>query len=321
MLAKLDEMATRNLTDDYFLMRNNAIANKNIFHDNNYSDDRTALVIDMESGFAKTTSKLPPDWTGDVEEIQYEMTKIKNKLKELSMLHDKHLNRPSMDDNFDQEKQIDQITQDITQILGQNQMKIRKMSIRNTNSGSNSSYTDKCLIKNVVSNLATSLQDLTTFFRKNQNLYLKKIHSRKERSNMLFDTSQYSTSSALMIEENCDEDEDDANLLNLKQDQLQTNRANKQLINEREQEITHVVRSIEDLNEVFKNLATMIVDQGTVLDRIDYNIEKVAVHVDHGLVELQKAQKHQKTNKKMYCIGILILILVFMLSLLVLTKF
>lgn len=311
-------MASRSLTDVYFLMRNNAITNKSIFHDNSYSDDRTALVIDLDSGSVKTTSKIPPDWTEDLEEVQFEMSKIKNKLKELNLLHDKHLNRPTMDDNFDEEKFIDQLTQEITQILGQSQMKVRKISIRV--GGVHSSRSDQRLIRNVVSNLASSLQNLTTDFRKNQNLYLKKIQSRKERSNMLFDTSEYSSSSALMTEENY-YDEDDANLLNLKQEQLQTHRVNQQLLNEREKEITHVVKSIQDLNEVFKDLATMIVDQGTVLDRIDYNIEKVSVHVDHGLVELQKAQKYQKANKKMYCIGILIIIFVLLFLLLVFTKF
>lgn len=301
-------------------MRNNAIANKNIFHDNNYGDDRAALVVDLKSGNAKITNQIPPDWTGDVEEIQYEMTKIRNKLKELYLMHDKHLNRPTMDDNFDEERSIDNLTQEITHILGQSQMKVRKMSIRSNSAGMNSSGADKRLIKNVVSNLATALQDLTTDFRKNQNLYLKKIQSRKERSNMLFDTSQYSTSSALMTED-IEYDEDDANLLNLKQDQLKVNRVNKQLLNEREKEINHVVKSIQDLNEVFKDLATMIVDQGTVLDRIDYNIEKVSTHVDTGLVELQKAQKHQKANRKMYCIGVLLVIFIILFLLLVLTKF
>jgi syntaxin 16 len=81
-----------------------------------YSDDRTALVIDMEAGNVKTNSRIPPDWTGDVEEIQFEMTKIRNKLKELIALHDKHLNRPTMDDNFDEEKHIDRLTQEITQV-------------------------------------------------------------------------------------------------------------------------------------------------------------------------------------------------------------
>jgi t-SNARE complex subunit (syntaxin) len=50
-------------------------------------------------------------------------------------------------------------------------------------------------------------------------------------------------------------------LLNLKQEQLQMNRANKQLLNEREKEINHIVKSIQDLNELFKDLATMVVEQ------------------------------------------------------------
>jgi hypothetical protein len=54
-------------------------------------------------------------------------------------------------------------------------MKIRKISKRSSASGSNVTISDKFLIKNVVNNLATSLQDLTTYFRKNQNLYLKSI--------------------------------------------------------------------------------------------------------------------------------------------------
>jgi len=102
-------------------------------------------------------------------------------------------------------------------------MKIRKISKRSSASGSNVTISDKFLIKNVVNNLATSLQDLTTYFRKNQNLYLKsiifsdtfkEIQARKERSNMLYDTSQYSTSSALMTEEVYDYDEDDNVMIN-----------------------------------------------------------------------------------------------------------
>jgi t-SNARE complex subunit (syntaxin) len=46
-----------------------------------------------------------------------------------------------------------------------------------------------------------------------------------------------------------------------KQEQLQINRVNAELISERETEINHIVKSINDLNELFKDLATMIVDQ------------------------------------------------------------
>ena len=52
----------------------------------------------------------------EVDEIQFEITKLKNKLKELSLLHDKHLNRPTFDDNADEEQVINAQTQTITQV-------------------------------------------------------------------------------------------------------------------------------------------------------------------------------------------------------------
>lgn len=52
----------------------------------------------------------------DVDEIQFDTTKIKNKLKELSSMHDKHLNRPTLDDNADEENSINQLTQEVTQV-------------------------------------------------------------------------------------------------------------------------------------------------------------------------------------------------------------
>ena len=52
-------------------------------------------------------------------------------------------------------------------------MKVRKISIKSNSSKYRASSTDQRLIKSVVNNLATNLQELTTSFRKSQNLYLK----------------------------------------------------------------------------------------------------------------------------------------------------
>ena len=52
----------------------------------------------------------------DVQEVHFDLEKIKKKLKELSSLHDKHLNRPTLDDNFEEEKSIDFLTQEITSV-------------------------------------------------------------------------------------------------------------------------------------------------------------------------------------------------------------
>lgn len=53
---------------------------------------------------------------------------------------------------------------------------------------------------------------------------------------------------------------------------------------------------------VQKELAIMVHDQGTVLDRIDYNIEQTQVQVYEGYKQLKKADSYQRANKKLYCI-------------------
>ncbi len=47
-------------------------------------------------------------------------------------------------------------------------------------------------------------------------------------------------------------------------------------------------QSINELAVIFKELSTLVVDQGTILDRIDYNIEVAATHVEKGHKELVK---------------------------------
>ena len=50
-------------------------------------------------------------------------------------------------------------------------------------------------------------------------------------------------------------------MLGSQQEQFQNSRTNEAFLNERETEITHIVKSIHDLNELFKDIATMVVDQ------------------------------------------------------------
>lgn len=38
--------------------------------------------------------------------------------------------------------------------------------------------------------------------------------------------------------------------------------------------------------DIFKELNTMVIDQGTVLDRIDYNIEQTNVHMEEAHKQL-----------------------------------
>lgn len=93
---------------------------------------------------------------------------------------------------------------------------------------------------------------------------------------------------------------------------------NTQMVAEREEEVNKVVRSIVDLNDIFKDLAHMVHEQGTVLDRIDYNIEQTQFQVQEGYKQLQKAEKYQRKNRKMHCISILaVMVIIFMVILII----
>jgi syntaxin 16 len=64
----------------------------------------------------------------------------------------------------------------------------------------------------------------------------------------------------------------------------------------RDNEIQNLLRSIEDLAQVFKDLQTLVLEQGTILDRIDCNIEKAVENIDQAGEELEQANKNMKSN-------------------------
>ena len=87
---------------------------------------------------------------------------------------------------------------------------------------------------------------------------------------------------------------------------------------ERDREVANILRSVNDLAGVMKDLSVLIIDQGTVLDRIDYNCETVAVTLEEGRKQLAKAENYQKNSRLILCIyflaamvGVMLLVVIF----------
>ena len=72
----------------------------------------------------------------------------------------------------------------------------------------------------------------------------------------------------------------------LQQTSMKHLRSNDVAIAQREREINDIAKGIIELADIFKDLQAMVIDQGTMLDRIDYNVEKMAVDVKGAEKEL-----------------------------------
>ena len=72
----------------------------------------------------------------------------------------------------------------------------------------------------------------------------------------------------------------------LQQTSLKRLNTNDAAIAQREIEINDIAQGIIELADIFKELQGMVIDQGTMLDRIDYNIENMAVNVKGADEEL-----------------------------------
>lgn len=84
--------------------------------------------------------------------------------------------------------------------------------------------------------------------------------------------------------------------------------SNDTVIAQREREIEEIAQGIIELSDLFRDLQTMIIDQGTMLDRIDYNVERMNTEVKAADKELIIASGYQKRNIKRKIILLLLLV-------------
>ncbi|GAB2287291.1 Tlg2p-like protein a [Dionaea muscipula] len=248
---------------------------------------------------------LPPAWVDVSEEVAANMQRARSKMAELSKSHAKAL-MPSFGDGQEDQHRIEALTHEITDLLKKSENRLQRLAAAGPSEDSN-------VRKNVQRSLATDLQSLSMELRKKQSAYLKRLRQQKEGQDG-FDLEINLNGSKSRIE---DDDLDDLGFNEL---HLAKVKKTEVLTAEREREIQQVVESVNELAQIMKDLSVLVIDQGTIIDRIDYNIENAASSVEEGFKELQKAERTQRRGGMVKCATILIIMCFVMLVLLLLKE-
>uniref|UniRef100_F6V089 Syntaxin-12 n=1 Tax=Macaca mulatta TaxID=9544 RepID=F6V089_MACMU len=83
------------------------------------------------------------------------------------------------------------------------------------------------------------------------------------------------------------------NQMQSQEDEVAITEQDLELIKERETAIRQLEADILDVNQIFKDLAMMIHDQGDLIDSIEANVESSEVHVERATEQLQRAAYYQ----------------------------
>merc|ERR1711970_16419 len=81
---------------------------------------------------------------------------------------------------------------------------------------------------------------------------------------------------------------------------------NLEYLHERGRSIAQLEADIGDVNQIFKDLAAMVHDQGEMVDSIEANVETASIRVNEGTDQLRQAERYQnKARRKKVILAII----------------
>ncbi len=249
---------------------------------------------------------LPPVWVDDLDSINAILTDIRRNVGVLNSLHANRLSSVFGKDLELKERDIENLTRDITTQFRSCERLLQKVGMATKNSTDE----ERRIGANVQRSLAKQLQELSADFRQKQRKYLKDVQIQKSGG------SVSETKFGIDLEPSLAEDQEEYS--GNKQQRLAVVEDLQEAVQSRDREIVKIAESIEELSSIFKELAVLVIDQGTILDRIDYNMEAVVEHTREGISQLEKAEKQQKSARPLKCIICLLSTIAILLILLIL---
>ena len=166
--------------------------------------------------------------------------------------------------------------------------------------------------ENMRQNILTEINSFSKKFKLEQEIFSKKskeLNIENNEKSSYIELNDISTNSSDINENN-----------NINNDNFLMKEEPDQLIEARDIEIDKISKKMNNLQELFKDLNIIVIEQGTILDRIDYNIDFAFENVKKGKKKITQANESHKGECFRNAI-LFLLIVIFLESCLLLFKF
>lgn len=262
---------------------------------------------------------LPPVWMELLESVDADILKIQ---RQIGMLKEYHSQRQRVmfedETSAEHDINIQETTRSITALFQGSKRKLQEIATKDLEKKSDdplkktekAGYEDRTVRFNVMRSRATQIQELTKTFREAQRAFLTEKKKKEESgAKYIKNDSVFATLPDLTHIANGFDDE-----------QLQRLEQMEMNATDRTQEILNIAKSVHELATLFQELSVLVVEQGSLLDRIDYNVEQTLDNLGKAKKEIDKANVHQKRSRTALCIIVLIMLILVMGFILVLKQ-
>ena len=243
------------------------------------------------SGGGKEAADVPqPHWVGCLERCRDLEATIRSRIERLhTEQHKSFSHKFSMDEDEEKEaarKAIDKQSSEIAKLLKE----LERMVKTGVKPSAEANPDEQRAALGCQKHLVTNLNVLVNSFKDGQTLYAEQVkrHDAKAKKFQNLGTTE--------VQERLEREDRIAEYMEMgySQVEIQELLTLDQQAQEQNNEVQAILASVKELHEMFTEMNDLIMEQGTVLDRIDYNLTSAVKKLDKGNEQLKKAREHQK---------------------------
>ncbi|QLL33932.1 hypothetical protein HG536_0F02570 [Torulaspora globosa] len=262
-------------------------------------DEEAFPMVDMSD--ANKGDVLPPRFVDLTQEVVDNLDQVERLMKQLNGLYRKN-SLPGFEDKSHDEKEIEQLSYQIIQLFQRCYNVIKKLQHifdSQTMDGKRLQRGELIILDNMRKRYAQQIQSESNKFRVLQNNYLKFLN--KDDLKPIFPKNDDPSQLLIEEEETATKGSQDIEAYSrqtLRRQMDNKQQTNQRFLQERDEEITQLAKGVLEVSTIFREMQNLIIDQGTIVDRIDYNIENTVIHLKGANRELDKATHYQKRSQK-----------------------